>query len=68
MSRKKPTIVSTSWDDGDPLDLRVSGLLRNGLRTLLDYVANRNGVQHLTNGKMATQFFGEQFLPTEVAA
>jgi peptidoglycan/xylan/chitin deacetylase (PgdA/CDA1 family) len=45
-------------------DFRLWG----GLRTLLDYVAQRDGVQYLTNGDMAERVYGNRYVPSEVAA
>jgi peptidoglycan/xylan/chitin deacetylase (PgdA/CDA1 family) len=42
--------------------------LWEGLRTLLDYVAQRDGVQYVTNGEMVAQVYGERYAPAEVAA
>lgn len=42
--------------------------LWDGLRTLLDYVAQRDGVQYLTNGEMTARVYGERYVPSEVAA
>jgi hypothetical protein len=42
--------------------------LWDGLRTMLDYVALRDGVQYLTNGKLAAQVYGSPYVTSEVAA
>ncbi len=42
--------------------------LWSGLRTLLDYVAQRSGVRYATNGEMALLTYGEQYEAAEVAA
>jgi len=42
--------------------------LWDGLRTLLDYVAGRDGVHYLTNGQLAAQVYGDRSVPIRAAA
>jgi peptidoglycan/xylan/chitin deacetylase (PgdA/CDA1 family) len=42
--------------------------LWDGLRTLLDYVAHRNGVEYRTNGELVARVYGNEYASSGVAA